>query len=86
MKRLALLVLLATGCPPPKPPVPPPGAATCADVCHHLAELGCPAAKPTPKGTPCTEVCANIQSSGVITWNLDCRASAPSCDAADRCE
>lgn len=87
MKRLLLIALLLTTCLPQKPPpvVVPPGAATCADVCHNLTTLGCPAARPTAKGVPCETVCANVQDSGVITWDLACRAHAATCAAVDRC-
>jgi predicted small lipoprotein YifL len=98
----AFVVLLSlVGC-PPKPPVPvpptpidaPPDAddtggrapATCYDVCKRQAALGCIGAKPTAHGATCMEVCNAVQSSGVVTWNLGCRANAPSCAAADLCE
>ena len=84
MKRLLLLLALVAGCPIP-PPVPPPGSATCGDVCKRLAELECPAAKPTPNGVSCTAVCENVQASNLIRWNLDCMAAALTCETADRC-
>jgi hypothetical protein len=83
-----LVLILLAGCraPAPPPPVPPPGAATCADVCRHYQELGCLAGRPTPRGSSCEVVCLNVQASGAIRWNLDCRAGAATCAEADRCE
>jgi len=86
MKRLGLILFLLTGCPQPPRPVPPPGAATCADVCKRYEALGCPAGKPTPKGAPCVAVCENVQTSGVLKFNLECRVRAASCADADHCE
>jgi hypothetical protein len=51
-----------------------------------MQRLGCPSAKPTARGTPCEQVCANLQNSEIAKWNLACRASATSCEAADDCE
>jgi hypothetical protein len=89
MKRILLAFVLALACsnptPKPDPPVPP-APATCADVCQHMSALGCPSGLPTPRGIPCTTVCENVQTSGNMTWNLDCRAHALTCDAADACQ
>lgn len=90
---MAMVVLLAlTGC-PRREPVPPPTPAadagaepTCEAWCTHAAVLGCPSAKPTPRGSPCVRVCENIQKSGVVSWNLACRVAAATCEAADACE
>lgn len=89
--RLALLLLVLAGCPRPVPPPVPPGpadaaAASCASMCARLADLGCPAAKPTPEGASCEKVCQNVQDSGLILWNLECRTRAPTCAAIDECE
>ncbi|MBV9074163.1 MAG: hypothetical protein JOZ10_11055 [Acidobacteria bacterium] len=89
MKRLALLLLLAA-CPKPTPgPTPVPAATdaapTCASVCQHMAELGCPAAQPTPHGASCEDVCANLQASGSAAYNLPCMLRATSCAAIDGC-
>ena len=97
-----VLTLAATpwlvGCPPePVTPTPTPDSgvepdsdearnATCSKWCAHAAELGCSSAKPTPKGGSCTAVCENVQSSGIVRWNLVCRVKAKSCAAADVCE
>jgi hypothetical protein len=84
----ALGLILLAGCPAPAPPPPvvPPGSATCADVCRRYQQLGCLAGRPTPKGSSCEVVCLNVQASGAIRWNLDCRAGASTCAEADRCE
>jgi len=95
MKRLlfALLVLMPAcpGCPPAGPAstdvgVVQPHTWTCDDVCKNLQVLGCPAGQPTPNGVPCTAVCQNVQTSGILKWDLSCRAQAASCDAVDRCQ
>lgn len=90
MKRtLVLLVLvLISGCPKPVPvpPVPPIDGATCDTACDRLRELGCEAAQPTPAGESCEAVCENVQASGIVKFDLDCRSTAPSCDAIDACE
>lgn len=76
--------------PPPKPPAPAPydagGPATCSDVCVHYRAIGCKEGEPTAKGASCTEVCLNFQSSGVVSWDLDCRARAEDCASLDSCE
>lgn len=78
-------LLVCAACPAPKPPAPPPGAATCQDLCKHLGELGCEAARPTTGGATCVVVCENVRDSPVA-WNLDCRTKALTCAAADVCE
>lgn len=80
-------VLFFAGCLRPlPPPTPPPGTATCADYCTHALALGCSFAQPTPNGASCETVCLNFNASGVVSWNLDCRAAATSCAAIDQCE
>ena len=88
MRALFLLIpLLAAGCPFPGPVNPTPiDGATCADVCAHMAELGCPSAQPTPAGVGCEEVCESVQASGIVKWDLGCRAAALTCGEADVCE
>ena len=82
MKRFLipfLFAFLPAGC-------PPTNTATCADVCANMARLNCPSSKPTAMGKSCTQVCAVVQNSSIAKWNLDCRAKAESCAAADLCE
>ena len=96
MKSVALLVALAIvtpGCPlgPAPPPPPPPDPtpypdASCASWCTHAAALHCDAAKTTPHGATCEDVCSNVQKSGVVAWDLKCRTSAKTCESADLCE
>jgi hypothetical protein len=87
MRTALLCVLLLGACPHPTPvPVPPPGVATCVDVCGHYVELGCLAGTPTAEGTTCAAVCNNVQSSGIVSWNLDCRVRAKTCAEAEQCE
>jgi hypothetical protein len=92
MKALCFLVVFFCGCwihpipaPNPEPQPDRPATPTCADVCKRLFDLGCPAAKPTPQGATCVDVCLNVQNSGVVSWDLKCRARATSCAIFDRC-
>lgn len=61
------------------------GPATCKTVCAHLDRLGCDGAGTTEEGASCEAVCLNVQTSGVIAWDLDCRARARSCVELDNC-
>ncbi len=85
-------LLLGPGCPPPPPEPPPPPSpdggvpATCESMCAHWAELECDVAEPTPGGASCAEVCENVQDSGIIEWDLECRSRVVTCPAIDRCE
>lgn len=62
------------------------GPVSCTVVCARYAQLGCEAGKPTPRGVPCAVVCQNAVASGLIHWNLGCRAAASSCAEAESCE
>lgn len=79
-KLLFLCVLIFVGCPPTIQ------TSTCNDVCQNMTKLNCPAAKPTAKGATCVQVCNNLQQSGITKWDLNCRASALTCEAIDLCE
>ena len=92
----ALVALACLGCPPR--PVGPPdsqdggplldpldAAATCGTACEHWRELGCPEGSGSPRAT-CEEVCDNIQRSGILAWDLDCRSRITSCSQLDQCE
>lgn len=74
--------------PPPRPPPSPAPDldATCAVACARLRELECPDAEATPNGASCEAVCENVQGSGIVAWDLSCRARATSCAAVDSCE
>lgn len=88
---LALLVgalLAACGAfnpPDPRPPVPRP-IATCPGACETLRRLGCEAGEDTPAGSTCEEVCENLRSSGIVSWDLRCMASAESCEETEECD
>lgn len=85
--RLLLLAIFVSACSAvPAPSPKPEPKATCADVCARGVGLGCAFALPTEGGATCVEVCNNVQSSGIIEWDLECRASAASCEAVDLCE
>ena len=94
MTRVALFALFLLGCPiipdpvepGPIPPEPRPSGASCTTMCDNMRELHCEAAKPTAGGASCEDVCENVQSSGIISWNLECRSSANTCEDVDNCE
>lgn len=67
-------------------PVDDAAPATCSAWCKHAADLKCPAAKDTPAGTHCVDVCGTVQAGGIVSWNLKCRIAAKTCAAADACE
>jgi hypothetical protein len=75
--------------PPPDPaPAPEDDAAThtpCYQACKQLAKLGCPEAQPTTGGATCTQVCQNVEDSGVVSMNPSCVARAESCSIAKAC-
>lgn len=91
-----VMLLLANGCPPPPlPPVVDPSqpdggaeagdSSPCGRACARLEQLGCPEAKPTPKGTTCSEVCENAVAEG-IKLDTDCIERATACsDVNDKC-
>ena len=85
---LAIMTVMIMECgPTPTPdPVHPPSPATCLEVCDNGARLGCEWSKPTAQGESCMTVCETVQSSGIVQWDLDCRAGASSCEAVDACE
>ena len=72
--------------PEPEPPNPPVEPATCEGFCEHGETLGCEWTKPSPEGTTCVEVCESVQNSGIVTWDLECRVAAKSCEEVDQCE
>jgi hypothetical protein len=80
---LAFLALQLAGCPAPRPPVV---VGTCADVCARGRELRCGWAEATREGAACEDVCENVQASGVLAWDLACRAQVQTCGAVDACE
>lgn len=87
MKALLVLAVALAACPPkPPPPEPLPKSFSCADVCKREERLGCEAARPTAAGASCTEVCESVRESGVVFWDLGCRARAATCAAIDKCE
>lgn len=84
---LVFAVVLLLGCGEIKPiPTPPAGPYSCETACERGADLGCAYAAPTPAGASCGEVCRNVQSSGFLRWDLECRTLAPSCEAVDNCD
>jgi|GEM_PF-2180448 len=83
--------------PQPEPPDPwgpspdgatdaaPPPVTSCAAACAHLAALGCPESKPTPKGATCEAVCQNTLGSP-ISLQTDCVIRATTCADTNACQ
>lgn len=67
-------------------PPTPPGAATCADVCRRGEAMGCAFANQTANGVTCETVCVDVVAGGDFTLDLECRARAATCAAAEACE
>jgi hypothetical protein len=89
LHAVALVLMAACSChriPTASPSAVMAPEAGCAAACDHLRALHCPAAVPTPEGATCEDVCVTVQRSGILTWDLECRARAASCDAIDACE
>lgn len=75
-----------TACPPnPDFPEIKDIPAACAKACSHFADLDCEEAKPTNGGISCTQVCVNMQESGLISYDLACAATVTSCEAISAC-
>jgi hypothetical protein len=70
---------------PPPDEVDAAAHTPCYLACRQLAKLGCPEAKPTAHGATCTQVCANTESSGVVSMDPECIARAESCSIARAC-
>jgi hypothetical protein len=87
---MVVCLLVPVGCPLPPvvpgPPPPPYPESTCEEVCEHWRKLDCKEAEPSKGGGSCEAVCVNVQESGIIKWDLGCRASVRGCDQIDRCE
>jgi len=82
---LSIITFLAiTGCPPE--PMNPDPTADCGAMCEHWRSLDCKQAEPSPAGAGCEEICINVQSSGIISWNMACRTAVKACDEIDKCE
>jgi hypothetical protein len=86
---LAALVALTVSCVPVPEPKDPQDVvtrpATCAGYCDHLRAMACAGGADTEGGAPCEAVCENAIEAGV-RWDLQCRATAPSCSAVEACE
>jgi hypothetical protein len=92
---LVLAFFALSGCAPVAPIGPDPDATssapearrgTCAAACANMARLGCEAASPTPEGDSCEDVCKSVQASGIVKFDLGCRATASTCAKVDACE
>jgi len=92
-----ITILMLVGCPPPKPcdtcPLPPnpdfPDAGdprtACQKACAHFRELKCEEGQPTKDGATCETICENMQTTHLISYDLDCAAKAPTCDVISTC-
>ncbi len=87
---VAALVLAGCSGPPhpadgpgPQPIVKADGGATCAEMCAHLAALGCPEAEPTPAGHSCEFVCTETLQAGMDV-HPECVVSVTRCEDVSR--
>lgn len=69
----------------PPSPIGASGSPGCEAACNRYAQLGCPEAKPTPRGASCVDVCANNEDGG-ISMHPDCVVRAGSCNDAKACQ
>jgi len=85
----AVLMALAACHPQPVPPEPAPGpvpvaGAPCERACARLRLMGCPGS-----GANCGAACERYEAEAelvpALSWQPECIAGAPTCDAADRC-
>jgi hypothetical protein len=96
MNKLSLssLAALLLGCPPPPPCVTCPNPdfpdagdtrSACQRACDHFRELKCEEGEATKDGATCEAVCENMQTSNLLSYDLQCAAKAPTCDFIDNC-
>lgn len=83
MRSLALLLLAIGGCHETRPPRAPLGD-PCTAACANMRLLECDDWEDEPDA-PCEKVCANVQSTGVISMEPECVALVASCEEAQRC-
>jgi len=76
-----------TPAPTPTPPKPAPVvvAPSCSTACVHFRELSCPEGNPTNDGASCETVCSNMQSTGMIVYDLACATKVKTCAAIAQC-
>jgi hypothetical protein len=86
MKRLLAMFgpLALFGCVTPALVIPTTGA-TCATACDRARALQCEYAADF-EGMTCEAVCENTQASKVLRFDLECRSTAATCEAAEKCE
>lgn len=72
-----------TPTPPPVVVVPP--APSCDTACTKFRELRCPEGNPTNDGASCETVCTNMQSVGLIVYDLACASKVKACSEIARC-
>jgi len=93
---LATVIMACGACrdAPVTPPVPGDGGAggappavldPCERACQRLAELGCAESQPTEGGASCTEVCRNLEESGVVSLDPACVELVVQCEDVDAC-
>jgi hypothetical protein len=78
------LAFLAACKPAPAPKPVPADAGECLDACHHLKDLGCPEAEPTPAGVPC-EVWLCKYAATEAGLSAGCVHRVASCSEVDTC-
>lgn len=65
------------------PPVPP--TPSCDTACTRFRELKCPEGDPTNDGASCETVCTNMQSTGLIVYDLACATKITACSGISLC-
>ncbi len=80
---IAIAIIMVAGCAPAKSPSTITDPGSCEDACNRLQAMGCVAGQPTPKGTPCVQVCLDTERTGYTTMHPACVADARTCDEAD---
>lgn len=86
MKRLGIVVVaFLVACPAPPPP-PPSHQGSCEAACVKMIELGCVSSE-TPDGRPCSEVCENVEATGLVSWHTGCIVDpdVTTCHDVDAC-
>jgi hypothetical protein len=58
---------------------------TCATACANMLKLKHRAVVKLAKGR-CEKVCADVQASKLVKWNVKCRTKAKTVKAVDQCE
>ena len=92
--RNLLAAIFLSGCVHAPTPVPDVFDAGCDDACANMSALGCEGATGnagpdreagTKDDSTCEQACEDILASGLGAFDVDCIASADSCEEVDEC-